>query len=296
MNCVPLISDSPSFASSTIGSSPTRASASTPGQPLALDERLALADERQREMRERREIAGRADRAARRHDGQDAAVEAREQQLDRADAGAGRCPSRACSRAAASRRARSRPAYGSPTPHACERSRRSCSSPVSSSGIERLTNRPKPVLTPYVCSLVPCAARSTSSRAALHLRRAPRRSAPAGARSTATAQTSATRQVVAGEADGRALRHAASLEPVRSALLAVSRRAGVARATATHRSPSMRKRRAGSRRRGAGRHQPDELGARDLARRAPPPRARSRATISCSALASQSSTFMLTCA
>ena len=44
-------------------------------------------------------------------------------------------------------------AYGSPTPHACERSSRSCSSPVSSSGIERLTKRPKPVLTPYVCSL-----------------------------------------------------------------------------------------------------------------------------------------------
>ena len=89
MNCVPLISDRPSFASSTIGSSPTRASASKPGQPLTVDERLALADERQREMRERREIARRSDRPAARHDRQHAAIEAVEQQLDRLDARAG---------------------------------------------------------------------------------------------------------------------------------------------------------------------------------------------------------------
>jgi len=37
--------------------------------------------------------------------------------------------------------------YGSPTPHACDRSSRSCSSSVSSSGICFETNRPKPVLT-----------------------------------------------------------------------------------------------------------------------------------------------------
>ena len=49
-------------------------------------ERLALADERQREMRERREVAARADRAAARHVRQDAAVEALEQQLDGLDA------------------------------------------------------------------------------------------------------------------------------------------------------------------------------------------------------------------
>ena len=47
-----------------IGSSPTRASASRAGQELAVDPRLALADERQREVRERREVAARADRAA----------------------------------------------------------------------------------------------------------------------------------------------------------------------------------------------------------------------------------------
>ena len=52
----------------------------------AVDRRLALADQRQREVRERREIAARADRAAARHARQDAAVEALDQQLDGLDA------------------------------------------------------------------------------------------------------------------------------------------------------------------------------------------------------------------
>ena len=89
MNCVPLMSESPSFAASRTGSRPARASASAPGEALAAEPRLALADERQREMRERREIAGGADRAARRHDRQNAALEQREQQLDRLDPRAG---------------------------------------------------------------------------------------------------------------------------------------------------------------------------------------------------------------
>ena len=59
MNCVPLTSESPSFAASRTGSSPARASASAPVKPLAVEPRLALADERQREMRERREVAAR---------------------------------------------------------------------------------------------------------------------------------------------------------------------------------------------------------------------------------------------
>ena len=58
-------------------------------EQLALEPRLALADERQREVRERREVAGRADRAARRHVRQHAAVQALEQQLDGLDARAG---------------------------------------------------------------------------------------------------------------------------------------------------------------------------------------------------------------
>ena len=85
MNCVPLTSDSPSFAASRTGSRPARASASAPASRSPLDPRLALADERQREMRERREVAGGADRAAARHDRQHAAVEQREQQLDGLD-------------------------------------------------------------------------------------------------------------------------------------------------------------------------------------------------------------------
>src|SRR3954447_16781903 len=50
-------------------------------EPVALDERLPLSDEGEREMRERCEIPGRTDRAARRHHGQHAAVETLEQEL-----------------------------------------------------------------------------------------------------------------------------------------------------------------------------------------------------------------------
>ena len=89
MNCVPLMSESPSFASRRDRLEPDARERLEARQPLAVDERLALADERQREMRERREIARRADRAAARHDRQHAAVEALEQQLDRLDARAG---------------------------------------------------------------------------------------------------------------------------------------------------------------------------------------------------------------
>ena len=52
---------------------------------LAVDDGLPFADERQREMRERREISRRADRAAGGHARQHAAVQALEQQLDRLD-------------------------------------------------------------------------------------------------------------------------------------------------------------------------------------------------------------------
>ena len=56
-------------------------------QPLAVDPRLPFADERQREMRERREVARGADRATARHDRQHASVEEREEQLDGLDPG-----------------------------------------------------------------------------------------------------------------------------------------------------------------------------------------------------------------
>ncbi len=89
MNCVPLISDSPSFATSRTGSSPAARERVGAVEQLAVEPRLPFADERQREVRERREVAGGADRPARRDVRQHAAVQAVEQQLDRLDARAG---------------------------------------------------------------------------------------------------------------------------------------------------------------------------------------------------------------
>ena len=58
-------------------------------EQLAVDPRLALPDERQREMRERREVAAGADRATRRDVRQHPAVEALDQELDGLDPSAG---------------------------------------------------------------------------------------------------------------------------------------------------------------------------------------------------------------
>src|SRR5512132_2402350 len=188
MNCVPLTSESPSFASSSIGSSPTAASAAAPSSRVSSTEAspsptsgsarcasgarspLAPTDPR----------LGTCGKTPRfRHSIKRSTV-------------CGRAPEKPFASAFARRSIAAlttSSGYGSPTPQAWLRSSRSCSSPASSSGMERETKRPKPVLMPYVCSFVPCAARSTSSRARTTFSRAaPLRAA--GARSTATAQTS----------------------------------------------------------------------------------------------------------
>src|SRR5439155_24029370 len=108
--------------------------------------------------------------------------------------------------------------YGSPTPHAWLRRRRSWSSCESSGGIVFSTKRPKPVLIPYVCSPpAPLAARSTSARAARILSR-PSSASPAGIRSTATDQTSSTDRSSPFSATAVATAIPASVEPGRGTL------------------------------------------------------------------------------
>ena len=100
--CVPLISASPSFGAERDRRQPgarerlrARRSRSrrVARRSSALDvvcvASLAFADQHQREVRERREVAARADRAARRHARMHAAVEQRDQRLERLDADAG---------------------------------------------------------------------------------------------------------------------------------------------------------------------------------------------------------------
>ena len=145
---VPLMSARPSFGASATGASPARASASAPDtRPIAVP-RLAFADEDQRQVRERRQIAAGANRSARRHDGMHAVVE----QIDRAArASRGGCrssPLPARSRAAPSSRARPAPDSGSPTPAAWLRSRLTCSSASESAGIRTSAKLPNPVLMP----------------------------------------------------------------------------------------------------------------------------------------------------
>ena len=91
---------------------PTRARASAPGSILAVDRAEPLAHQREREVGERREVAGGADGAAARNDrgqrrGSGKPGGARQSRRARPSS-----PWRACSRAAASRPGRSRRGYG----------------------------------------------------------------------------------------------------------------------------------------------------------------------------------------
>ena len=89
MACVPLTSEMPSLDASTMGWIPARRRASAPGSAGAVELGFAFADEHQRDVGERREIATGADAALRRNDGRDAAIQQIAQALrnDRADAG-----------------------------------------------------------------------------------------------------------------------------------------------------------------------------------------------------------------
>ena len=146
--CVPLMSARPSLGPSTTGARPAARSASAPGTRPAVDDRLAFADEHEREVRERREVAAGADRAAARHDRVHAGVEQRDQRIERAraDAGVARTPARW--RGAPSSRARRAPGSGSPTPAAWLRSRFICSASSASCVMRTSANDPKPVLMP----------------------------------------------------------------------------------------------------------------------------------------------------
>ncbi len=99
------MSASPSFGPSRIGVSPARVSASAP--EIAIDcgrclldcdrlrcvpnvrEHLTLADQDEREMRQRRKVAARTDRSARRDARVNAAIEQRDQRVERLEADAG---------------------------------------------------------------------------------------------------------------------------------------------------------------------------------------------------------------
>ena len=81
------MSDSPSFAASVIGASPAASSASRSAQQPAFDRRLALADQREREVCERSKVPARPDRAAGRHARNDAGSESSDEELDGLGAG-----------------------------------------------------------------------------------------------------------------------------------------------------------------------------------------------------------------
>jgi hypothetical protein len=87
--CVPFSSASPSFGPSVTARNPARASASRAGSTTPSTPRFALADQYARKMRERREIARRADRPLRRDARNDSGVRERDERFDHAPANPG---------------------------------------------------------------------------------------------------------------------------------------------------------------------------------------------------------------
>ena len=77
------------MGSRTSGVAPDRAQGLGAGQAAALEDALALADEGEREVGEGRQVPARPDRSLRGHDGVDAGVEQRDQQLEGLEAHAG---------------------------------------------------------------------------------------------------------------------------------------------------------------------------------------------------------------
>ncbi len=79
---VPLISASPSFGASSSALDVGQLQRHRAGHPLAAQRRLALADQDQRQVGERRQVAGGADRSLARHDRVHAGVEQLDEALD----------------------------------------------------------------------------------------------------------------------------------------------------------------------------------------------------------------------
>ena len=167
---VPLISASPSFGARADRLQPGALSASAPAMKLNASSRtrracfsafsaisaaarrrrlnrLAFADQHQRQVRERREIAAGADRAARRHDGMDARFSSAISASSVSTLMPEKPFASTLARSAIVART-ARTGSGSPSPAAWLRSRLSCSVSSASGEIFTSANDPKPVLMP----------------------------------------------------------------------------------------------------------------------------------------------------
>ena len=146
--CVPLISASPSFGPSATGARPAaRERVARPACARVAVPHLAFADQHERDVRERREVAARADRSAARHARMHAALSA----AISASSVSRRMPEKplasTLARSAIDART-ARTGSGSPTPAAWLRSRLTCSCARSSRSMRVSANDPKPVLMP----------------------------------------------------------------------------------------------------------------------------------------------------
>jgi hypothetical protein len=138
----------PSFGASGSGSSPARESAAAAGRPLAPSADVADAEEQGGgQVRQGREVAGGADGALGRDDGEEVEPEGVVKALDRRPAHAGGALPRPAILSASARRTTGA-GSGSPTPDAWDRTRLRWRRARSVSAMRTEARRPKPVLMP----------------------------------------------------------------------------------------------------------------------------------------------------
>ena len=158
---------------------------------VVADRGVPLADEHERQVRERREVAARADRPAARHQRVDAAVEQRRSAARASSGGCPRSPWPARSRAAPSIARTARTGSGSPTPAAWLRSRFTLQRAERVARNRRLGERAEPgvdAVDRRVAGGLPIDDRARRVDA----RRRPRARAPTGSSSSAMASNSSS--------------------------------------------------------------------------------------------------------
>ena len=183
---------------------------------------VALAEQCERAVGQRGEVAARAERAVFGHDRRDVRRSGGRPSPGRRAVGHRCSRGRACGRGRTPSPARPRPRRRSPMPAACERTRAVCSARRRSGGIDTVASAPNPVEMPYFGS--PSARRSTMARdAAIRSIAEPVSSTGSPRRATATTSSMVTPGPV--EVDGHVVRSSPLMRSSRSSRPTASVRA-----------------------------------------------------------------------
>jgi hypothetical protein len=161
MPSVPLMRARPSLARSVTGGGRPAAARRPPARPAPGRPHLTLADERERAVGQRSQVAAGAERPVLTHHRRDAGAEHGQLQVHQLGASARVAHGQAAG-PQQQHRPNHLPLHGGPIPAACERTSDTWSSAVRAAGITVVASEPNPVVTPYT-GWSPATMRSTSA-------------------------------------------------------------------------------------------------------------------------------------